>query len=285
MPITPSTTTTTTEGGGPGWRTLASVIGVVTGGALPGFLTGGVSVQLRADLGFGESGLGFAVGAFFTAAALSSAVLGRTAERLGPSRAMQASAVVSVVSLLGVAAGARSFTTLLLWLAVGGVANALAQPAANLFIARTVEASRLGMAFAVKQSGIPAATLLGGLAVPAIALTVGWRWAFVAGAAVPLGGGLTLPRVGGRVRVRIVPAARAASRCARWSCSASASDSEPRPRAPWAPSSSTPPSPPGWEKVRRACSCRPGAPSALPCASSPDAEPIAEPAGISAPCR
>lgn len=177
-------------------RSLASVIAVVTGGALPGFLTGGVSVQLRAELGFGERGLGFAVGAFFAAAAVSSALLGRTAERLGPSASMRLSAASSAVALLGVAATARSFTVLLLWLAVGGVANALAQPAANLFIATTMPAERLGMAFAVKQSGIPAATLLGGLAVPTIALTVGWRWAFVAGAVLPIAGALTLPGTG-----------------------------------------------------------------------------------------
>jgi MFS family permease len=157
-----------------------------------------VSVQLRADLGFGESRLGLAVGAFFAAAALSSAVLGRTAERLGPTRSMQASAAVSAASLLGVAMGARTYPTLLLWLALGGVANALAQPAANLFIARTIAADRLGMAFAIKQSGIPAATLLGGLAVPSIALTVGWRWAFVAGALLPILGGLTIPPAGAK---------------------------------------------------------------------------------------
>ncbi len=176
-------------------RPLTAVILVVTGGALPAFLTGGVSVQLRSDLGFGESGLGFAIGAFFTAAALSSAVLGRTAERLGPRKAMRLGAACSAVALLGVAVGARTYTTLLVWLAIGGLANALAQPAANLFITRTVDEARLGIAFAVKQSGVPAATLLGGLAVPLVALTVGWRWAFVAGALLPIVGGLAIPFV------------------------------------------------------------------------------------------
>ncbi len=178
------------------WRPLASVIAVVTGGALPAFLTGGVSVQLRADLGFGESGLGLAVGAFFAAAAVSSAVLGRTAERLGPTASMRVGAAGSAIALLGVAAGARDYRSLLLWLALGGVANVLAQPAANLFIVTTVPPARLGMAFAVKQSGVPAATLLGGLAVPSIALTVGWRWAFVAAAGLPILGGLTIPATG-----------------------------------------------------------------------------------------
>ena len=190
------------------------MIAVVTGGSLPGFLTGGVSVQLRGDLGFGESGLGLAVGAFFLAAALSSAVLGRTAERLGPTTSMRVSATCSALALVGVAVGARSFGLLLMLLAFGGLANALAQPAANLFIATTMAPERLGTAFAVKQSGIPAATLLGGLAVPTIALTVGWRWAFVAGALLPIAGGLTIPQVArpatgraaaGRVRVPMRP--------------------------------------------------------------------------------
>ena len=189
-------------------RPLASVIAIVTGGALPAFLTGGVSVQLRADLGFGESGLGIAIGAFFTAAALSSVMLGRTAERLGPRTSMRVSATCSTVALLGVAAGARSFATLLVWLALGGVANALAQPAANLFITKTVAEARLGIAFAVKQSGIPVATLLGGLAVPLIALTVGWRWAFVVGALMPIAGGLTIPAVPAIVEGGIAARAR-----------------------------------------------------------------------------
>jgi 4-diphosphocytidyl-2-C-methyl-D-erythritol kinase len=49
-------------------------------------------------------------------------------------------------------------------------------------LARRVEVARRATAFAVKQSAIPAAMLLGGLAVPALALTVGWRWAFAGGA-------------------------------------------------------------------------------------------------------
>lgn len=180
----------------PAWRPLASVIAVVTGGALPAFLTGGVSVQLREDLGFGESRLGLAVGASFAAAAVSSALFGRLAERLGPTAAMRLAAAGSALALLGVAVASPTFPALLVWLAAGGFANALAQPAANLFIATTVRAERLGLAFAVKQSGIPGATLLGGLAVPTIALTVGWRWAFVAGALLPIVGGLTIPPTG-----------------------------------------------------------------------------------------
>jgi MFS family permease len=175
---------------------LAAVAAVVTAGVLPAFLTGALSVQIRRDLDFGEAALGAAIAGFFVGAALTSAVLGRVAERLGPELSMRLSAALSAASLLVIAAGARSFEALVVMLAVGGVANAMSQPAANLFIARRFDARRLGLALAVKQSSVVAGTVLGGLAVPTIALTVGWRWAFVAGAGIALAGALTVPSAG-----------------------------------------------------------------------------------------
>jgi MFS family permease len=77
-------------------------------------------------------------------------------------------------------------------LAVAGAANAVCQPAANLLIARSVPLRRQGVGFAIKQSAIPMATLLAGFAVPGLALTAGWRWAYVAAALLALG---TLPLV------------------------------------------------------------------------------------------
>src|SRR5699024_1411731 len=76
---------------------------------------------------------------------------------------------------------------LIIAMMLGGVANATAQPAANLAISRTVESRRLGLAFGVKQSAAPAASLIAGLAVPSIALATSWRWAFVASAAAAAG--------------------------------------------------------------------------------------------------
>ena len=177
-------------------RPLAAVVAVVTTGVLPVFLTGAMGVQVRRDLGFGEAGLGLVVAAFFVGGTVASAALGRASERLGPTRSMRASATLSALVLVAIAGLARSYVALLALLFVGGVANALTQPAANLFIARTVDRSRLGVAFAVKQAAVPAATVLGGLAVPAIALTVGWRWAFVLGAALSVAGALSVPMVG-----------------------------------------------------------------------------------------
>jgi MFS family permease len=164
------------------WHVFAAAAAVATAGVLPVFLTGALAVQLRDDLDVDATGLGLTVATFFGTAALTSTPSGRLAERLGPSAAMRVAAALGAVSLAAVAALARSLVALLGCLVVGGLANALAQPATNLYLARAVAPGRLGVAFGVKQSAIPAATLLGGLAVPAVALTVGWRWAFAAAA-------------------------------------------------------------------------------------------------------
>lgn len=157
---------------------MATAIAVATAGVLPVFLAGALGVQLEADLHFGAQGLGLVPAVFFGAASATSAVNGRLAERMGPVPAMRVGALLAGLCLGGVAIAARSLVSLLAVLVVGGMANALVQPATNLFLAQRVPTTRLGLAFGVKQSAIPAATLMGGLAVPTFALTVGWRWAF-----------------------------------------------------------------------------------------------------------
>ena len=86
---------------------------------------------------------------------------------------------------------------LLAFLVVAGAANALAHPAANLLLARNLPIHRQGLGFAIKQAAIPLATLLSGFAVPSIVLSVGWRWAFVASAALALASIATVPRAAG----------------------------------------------------------------------------------------
>ncbi|MST35344.1 MFS transporter, partial [Acidimicrobiaceae bacterium USS-CC1] len=88
-----------------------------------------------------------------------------------------------------------SLTALLGFLVAGGLANGAMQPAVNLLLARTVDDRRQGLAFGVKQAAIPTSTLLSGLAVPALALTVGWHVAYLvaAGLALLVGAMLVLP--------------------------------------------------------------------------------------------
>jgi MFS family permease len=123
---------------------------------------------------------------FFATASLASAVVGRLVERIGARRGMRLAAAGSAASLLGVALLATSWAGLVACLVLGGLSNAVLHPATNLSLAREVRAGRQGLSFGIKQSAIPVATLLAGLAVPGIAVTLGWRWAFVGGAVLAL---------------------------------------------------------------------------------------------------
>lgn len=173
-------------------RVFAAVIATSTAGVLPVFLLGGMAVQVRTDLAFPESSQGWIAFGYFGVSALASAAFGRLVERVGPVAAMRTSSIMSAIALLG-ASTATDMRTLLLWLAFGGLGNALAQPGSNALIVAGVKARRNGLAFGVKQSAIPAATLLAGLAVPTLALTVGWRWAFALAGVLAAAASLLVP--------------------------------------------------------------------------------------------
>lgn len=190
------------------YRPILLAVAVATAGVLPAFLTGGLAVQVRGELDFGAGALGLAVAAFFGFSSLASALMGRVVERIGAHRGMRLAAVGSAASLLGVALLAYSWAGLVACLFLGGLANAVAQPATNLSLAREVPAGRQGLSFGIKQAAIPTSTLLAGLAVPTLALTVGWRWAFVGAAALALGVAAGVPREGAG-GVRRVKEARA----------------------------------------------------------------------------
>ena len=145
---------------------------------LPVFLLGGMSAIVRPELGFDEQALGLMVGTYFGAAAISSGVLGRVVGRLGARRSAALALLVTSGASLGmatIATGAREVVPLFM---LAGIANGVIQPAANLAIARRIPVARQGITFGIKQAAIPVATLLSGLALPVLALTVGWRWAY-----------------------------------------------------------------------------------------------------------
>ena len=194
------------ENPNPGAVLLA--VAVATVGVLPAFLTGGLAVQIRAELGFGEGALGLMVAVFFATSALASVIFGRVVERVGSSLGMRLAAAVSAASLLAISVLAGSWWGLVACLVLGGLGNSISHPATHLSLAREVPQSRQGLAFGVKQAAIPVATLLAGLAVPSVATTVGWRWAFAGGAALALCVALFVPG-GGEKGIRHVKEARA----------------------------------------------------------------------------
>lgn len=161
---------------------MASTAAATTAGVLPLFLVGSQAVQLRAEFDFDLAAIGGLVAFGWVAASVASTPMGRLAEQVGGGRALRVAAMINAVAMLLIAVAGRSWPVLVVLVVFGGLGNAMAQPAANILTARTIPLDRQGIAFGIKQSAIPLATLLGGLAVPIITLSVGWRWSYVAGA-------------------------------------------------------------------------------------------------------
>jgi predicted MFS family arabinose efflux permease len=91
--------------------------------------------------------------------------------------------LVTIVAQSLIASIGDSFGVIVALLAVCGVVNAANQTAVNLALTRA-RLPRLGLAIAIKQSGMPSAAMISGATVPLLALTLGWRSAFVLGAGI-----------------------------------------------------------------------------------------------------
>lgn len=163
---------------------------------LPLYLTAGLAVQISLELGLAPSALGAASAAFFGAQAIFSPFTGAVVDRLGAKAAMRCSTFMVALLLLAGGLFVKSLAMLLVLLVIAGVGNAVAQPATNQFVAERVTITRQGVAYGAKQSAIPTASLLAGLAVPILGVTFGWRWAFGAFAVIVALLGLRTP--GGR---------------------------------------------------------------------------------------
>ena len=175
-------------------RAALGAVTTTTVTVIPVFLVGGLAVQISDELGFSPAGLGLAVAVYFAASALASLPSGSLVERYGPSVTSRAGILIAVTAMLAIAVFARSYSSLVITLVLSAGANALGQLSSNLTLARHIPSHRMGLSFGVKQAAIPLATLLTGAAVPGVALTVGWRWAFVLAAALGLAALSLTPR-------------------------------------------------------------------------------------------
>lgn len=182
---------------------LAVVALGIVASILPVFLLGSLSIEIRADLGYGEATAGLVLAAFFASSAAVSSRIGIAVDRIGPRRGLTIALSTSLVIQLLVAATARGPLVLGCCSAAAGVANATAQLSANVYIARNLPVRRQGVGFAVKQSAMPGASLVAGLTLPLIALRYGWRWVFVLGAALTA---LAVLAVATWIRPKPVPA-------------------------------------------------------------------------------
>lgn len=174
-------------------RAALSAVTTTVVSVMPVFLVGGLAVQISRDLRLTPASLGVVVAVYFGVTALGSLPVGGLVERAGPARSSRIAVIVAATSMLAIALAAHSVILLVVLLAVAGTANSLGQLASNASLAQAVPARRHGITFGAKQSAIPLATLLAGIAVPTVALTLGWRWAFGFGALLALGALVLVP--------------------------------------------------------------------------------------------
>lgn len=168
------------------WTPVVAGAAVVVAGVLPGFLTASLAPRIGRDFSFGESGLGLAIALFYIVSALASSLAGGVVERVGTTRALRLGGASSAACCLAVVLLAHSTASITALLLVGGIGNALAGPSVAALLRSEIDPGRQGFAFGVQQSGAPIGSLLAGLALPAVAIPFGWRWAFVAGAGLAL---------------------------------------------------------------------------------------------------
>lgn len=106
------------------------------------------------------------------------------ADRLGRRVSTIIAGVLSATGALAIATIVDGWPSLVACMVVLGAANACCQLTANLAMARSIPARHRGLGFGVKQSAIPVAIVLAGLAVPTMTTELGWRSTFwVVGAA------------------------------------------------------------------------------------------------------
>lgn len=166
-------------------RAIIAGLAAQTSGSVPISLIGATAPELQAAFGFGDAQLGVIAAVYFSSAAILGPYGGRVVDRLGPAVGLRATGVIVIVGLL-IEASATSYRMLVVGALIGATSLAVATPASNVVLIHHVPERRRGLAFGLKQSAVPLAATLSGLALPLIALRAGWRWAFIVMLVFPL---------------------------------------------------------------------------------------------------
>lgn len=166
--------------------TIVTAMGVQVAAVLPLFLFGGLAVQVSGELGMSVSAIGLISGLYFAVSALTTVPSGRLVDRFGALVTARIAVGLSAAAMLGIATLAYDPVVLTVFLLLCAPANGLGQLASNTVLTEWAPVGRRGLLFGAKQASVPLSIMIGGLSVPAVALTLGWRWAFVLGAALVL---------------------------------------------------------------------------------------------------
>ncbi|MER6946761.1 MFS transporter [Nonomuraea sp. NPDC000554] len=167
------------------WQVTSLLTAVMAFSMLQLFLIGALGPRLVAEAGIPRSVLGWTTTAGFGVAAVLSLSAGRWVDRLGARRCVVAALALTAAALVLI--GASSGTVMLLAVvALGGLPQALANPATNKVILAAVEPARRGPVVGWKQSGVQFGAFVAGLPLATLAVWTGWRGAVWTAAAIAL---------------------------------------------------------------------------------------------------
>jgi predicted MFS family arabinose efflux permease len=147
--------------------------------------------EIAADFAISPRLIGVFVGLLYVGSSLASLLCGGFIARYGAIRVSQACVLLCAAGLAAVALLPPGWALLLLAAPLLiGIGYGPITPASSQVLARTTPATRMGLVFSVKQTGVPVGTALAGALLPLLALAFGWRAAFfyaaAAGAAIAL---------------------------------------------------------------------------------------------------
>ncbi|WP_329462306.1 MFS transporter [Streptomyces sp. NBC_01431] len=140
------------------------------------FLLGALGPRLTNELHVSPTVLGLTTTVGFAAAAVLSPLGGRVVDRVGPRRCLVALLLASAAAL-ALIGSAPSTGFLLVAVTLGGLPQALANPATNKAILAAVPPARRGSVTGMKQSGVQLGAFAAGLPLAALAGVAGWRGA------------------------------------------------------------------------------------------------------------
>ncbi|SHH85392.1 MFS transporter [Pollutimonas bauzanensis] len=139
-----------------------------------------ISPALSSEFGWDGSSIGYLTAAN-SLGGLAILMVGSGLFRLmGGIRALQLTLLIGAASMAFLLHSSLSVALIACF--VMGLSNGAANPAGSEVLQRFSPPEMRNLIFSIKQAGVPLGGVIAGLAIPAIVLLAGWRWALFAGA-------------------------------------------------------------------------------------------------------
>lgn len=140
---------------------------------------------LQADLHISRAEVGLVATAMAVTAAPSALFGGRASDRVGERRVLILSGVLGVLAAVAVAASTGFWSLVAACLGLG-LGNGIQNPAGSAAVMRWFPQRQRGLAMGIRQTGVPIGGMLAAGVAPVLALSYGWRSAYLASGVLSL---------------------------------------------------------------------------------------------------